>query len=329
MQWAKRKHTGFTIVELLIVVVVIAILAAITTVAYNGITRRAAEAVTQSALSTAQKKIATYAVENAGVYPASLSDIDLVSDDSMTYQYSVNNTSDPEGYCITATANEISSYFCKTYDYVAGSGAQSADTTTPTVGVAPGHSSTGQSITNLVTNPSVEVSTSTYSGPNSTAILQDSTRAYSGTYSVRGTMTIGTAVTRGVRFFTLSEVTTDLEPNTAYVASAWVWVPIGTVDMRLSIQGAGKASTAGYSQGNTALKNQWVRLYESFTTSSSGSVSVYVLNMDATTVAGTQFWADGFMITEGTQPATLATGASSGWVWNGTAELSTSTGPAL
>ena len=36
-----RNHTGFTIVELLIVIVVIAILAAITIVAFNGIQDRA------------------------------------------------------------------------------------------------------------------------------------------------------------------------------------------------------------------------------------------------------------------------------------------------
>lgn len=39
--WAKTNKTGFTIVELLIVIVVIAILAAITIVAYNGIQNRA------------------------------------------------------------------------------------------------------------------------------------------------------------------------------------------------------------------------------------------------------------------------------------------------
>lgn len=41
MQWAKKQKPGFTIVELLIVVVVIAILAAITIVSFNGITERA------------------------------------------------------------------------------------------------------------------------------------------------------------------------------------------------------------------------------------------------------------------------------------------------
>jgi len=39
--WAPHLHDGFTIVELLIVVVVIAILAAITIVSYNGVQAQA------------------------------------------------------------------------------------------------------------------------------------------------------------------------------------------------------------------------------------------------------------------------------------------------
>ncbi len=59
---------GFTIVELLIVVVVIGILAAITIVAYNGITKKAKTASAQSAASTLQTKVEAYYAEN-GVYP--------------------------------------------------------------------------------------------------------------------------------------------------------------------------------------------------------------------------------------------------------------------
>ena len=67
MQWAKQK-SGFTIVELLIVVVVIAILAAITIVAYNGIQARTTVAAIQSDIRGAMSKIETYKVLN-NTYP--------------------------------------------------------------------------------------------------------------------------------------------------------------------------------------------------------------------------------------------------------------------
>ncbi len=67
MQWAKINK-GFTIVELLIVVVVIAILAAITIVSYNGVQSRAKIASVQSELSALNKKIELYKAEK-GLYP--------------------------------------------------------------------------------------------------------------------------------------------------------------------------------------------------------------------------------------------------------------------
>jgi len=65
----KSNNQGFTIVELLIVVVVIAILAAITIVSYNGITSRANSSAAKSSASTVQKKAESYNAENS-VYPA-------------------------------------------------------------------------------------------------------------------------------------------------------------------------------------------------------------------------------------------------------------------
>jgi prepilin-type N-terminal cleavage/methylation domain-containing protein len=62
------KTRGFTLVELLIVIVVIAILAAITIVAYNGIQQRAHTSGQKTAASTLHKKMeAYYAINNA--YP--------------------------------------------------------------------------------------------------------------------------------------------------------------------------------------------------------------------------------------------------------------------
>lgn len=65
----KKTTTGFTIVELLIVIIVIAILATITVVAYNGIQKRAAATAMQSEL-TQVKKAAEVDKPHFGGYPA-------------------------------------------------------------------------------------------------------------------------------------------------------------------------------------------------------------------------------------------------------------------
>ncbi len=59
-----QKDKGFTIVELLIVVVVIAILAAITIVSYGGITQRAKEAALAADISQLQTKAAVYRTQH-------------------------------------------------------------------------------------------------------------------------------------------------------------------------------------------------------------------------------------------------------------------------
>lgn len=67
----KNKNTGFTIVELLVVIVVIGILAAITIVSYTGISKKANEAVVMSDLASNKKKMALYFAQY-GSYPTSL-----------------------------------------------------------------------------------------------------------------------------------------------------------------------------------------------------------------------------------------------------------------
>ena len=65
-----NKESGFTIVELLIVIVVIGILAAITIVAYNGVQNRARTTTAQANAQEVQSKSEVYAAdEGNGSYP--------------------------------------------------------------------------------------------------------------------------------------------------------------------------------------------------------------------------------------------------------------------
>lgn len=82
-----RRHgqsTGFTIVELLIVVVVIAVLASISIVSYNGITNRANEAAVEATAATFQKKAELFTIDGGtGKYPVATSD--LSADSTKSY----------------------------------------------------------------------------------------------------------------------------------------------------------------------------------------------------------------------------------------------------
>lgn len=108
MQWA-RKQPGFTIVELLIVVVVIAILAAITIVAYNGITNRAKDSGVQADVANASKKLETLKLQDSSEqYPASLSGTGIVGSNgnTVTYDYLASDNS----YCFQAS-NGVSRWY--------------------------------------------------------------------------------------------------------------------------------------------------------------------------------------------------------------------------
>ena len=84
MSLKQTKSRGFTIVELLIVIVVIAILAAITIVAYNGIQNRANTSAAQSAASNVAKKAEAYnAAGPTGSYPVSTANFNAVDESTL------------------------------------------------------------------------------------------------------------------------------------------------------------------------------------------------------------------------------------------------------
>ena len=177
-------------------------------------------------------------------------------------------------------------------------------------------------------NPNVEIGKNGLGQPNSSIVDRSTIRAQFGTASAIVTMPgSATSGTVGVSFFQESPYHT-LKPNTTYVASAYVYIPAATGALRIAVQGDGR-TTENNAESYTSLKDQWVRIWNRFTTDDGGIVTAYVLNTNATTTPNTQFWADGFMVTEGTTPYAYADGNSPGWVWNGANGLSSSTGPRL
>ena len=63
-----NNHRGFTIVELLVVIIVIAILASLTLVVYSGVQDRGRASVAQTDLANAKKKLIIYQARN-GSFP--------------------------------------------------------------------------------------------------------------------------------------------------------------------------------------------------------------------------------------------------------------------
>lgn len=91
--WVKHKQSGFTIVELLIVIVVIGILVAITIVAYSGIQSRTRNTQTISATNAYVKALKMYALDNSA-YPGPSSYFCLgdFGSSNCWAGYGVNNT---------------------------------------------------------------------------------------------------------------------------------------------------------------------------------------------------------------------------------------------
>ena len=324
------SSTGFTIVELLIVVVVIAILAAITIVAYNGITQRAGEAAVQSAAAQAQKKLAAWRVLNADAIPASLEEAGVTVTGSTQYQYTVVGT----GFCITATQNNRAAYVGSNYV----TGGSTVNQATPANGACPGHSATSGSspiIRNLVTNPSFETDTNGWGVSSSNMTRSTGVWADSGTYSLR-VGNSGTTNSGDVRIVSsASTMPFGMEAGKTYTISARLY-------FTAAFTGAGFTRAPGILTWISTNGSSWVESFGAKPSSTPGTYTVTnTVTLPANTTGvliglgtassttGQYFYYDSIMVEEGSTAHTYGDGASTNWAWLGTAHASASTGPAL
>jgi len=332
---AKNKQ-GFTIVELLIVVVVIAILAAITIVAYNGIQNRAKQSAAQSATSQAAKKILLYAVERGDVYPDTLQDASVSDSGQTTYQYTVNNLVSPRVFCVTATVQNFSYY-------------QSSTQPNPTAGACSGHGLNGLP-PNLALNPSFEsdatavtVRSNLLSNPSLETDISGWGIVNGGTgSSISGSTTQSQSGSRSLLYTYGDNAIQDSGPSTSFAAtagttytvSAWVYAPVSTgTGLRMAAYGAAIGGNTDRG-ATTATVGSWVRVSHTVTATATGSLSLIIGKAGSVNDNGKLLYVDSALVEIAPAPSYYFSGASSAtgdftYAWNGTQNLSTSTERAL
>lgn len=301
---------AFTIVEIVIVISVIGILAAITVVGYNGYQERARTAAAIAGVDQAADLLEAYQLKNGGLYPTSLATAGVSDTGSVTYQYT--RIAGGANYCVTATSKNVS--YKMTQD------------AKPTSGGCAGHGANGvPAITNLATNPSFEVDTTGWWSYNATGA-----RIASG--GVRGPGYFSLTRTVAGDSYSVSTAPTGVGIGVAgktYTLSLYAWSnksmsTYGTV----FLQEEGGSYRAVLDLGNLSLTTTPQRFSASGTVPTSGPANLRVVLRTGPTIGDVAYY-DAVMLTEGPTSYNFADGSSSNWVWNGTANNSTSTGPAL
>lgn len=329
MQWASRRDKGFTIVELLVVVVVIGILAAITIVSFAGVTNQAKEVATKSSLNQAVNKILLYSIDHADALPATLADAGISNSSSATFEYSVNNSVQPATYCVTATANSTSFYQNNT------------NHVTPTAGGCPGHGQgASPAVTNLVRNPSAQTDLAnfnTYAGGGAAAnFTRETTGGYSGNAFARQTWT---QAQTAVSAFGPHQSVVDVIPGQPYTGSMWVR---SSKAQRINLSFEWYTAADGfngleYGTPVSLAANTWTRISitNKIAPANTYRVALFPRNDNNGNGANGSLWTntntfdvDAVMLTQGTALHGFADGSTANWVWNGTANSSSSTGPA-
>ena len=102
----QNNRSGFTIVELAIVIAVIAILAVMTTVGYGAVRDRARDASITTEITRVSQELAAYNIANQNKYPTTLAEIGVTASDGVAFAYTP--TSDRKGYQLVGSKDGAS-----------------------------------------------------------------------------------------------------------------------------------------------------------------------------------------------------------------------------
>lgn len=298
-KWAKQS--GFTIVELLIVIVVIAILAAITIVAYNGIRQSTEQSALLSNLSQQAKKLQTWNNVNGDIFPSSLADArskGMLADAANTTYVEYLTSPDLKNYCATAARDSG----------IVFSISSAASAPVP-----------GRCVENIVTNPSFEVNTSDWTLGGAAPTMNRIAGGQQGGFRIQLTKaspvsdaqvnTTGPLVadsTYSIAYWAWSNTTSCLA-GTQFSRNNGGYSPFATTSSTLTTSPALQRATGVSPAGSTQYR--W-----RITPCQDGTSTVYY---------------DGFTAVRGDyQLKTTYDGTSPGWFWTGSPHASSSIGPA-
>ena len=307
---SKRSfQSGFTIVELVVVVVVIAFLAAVTIVAYNGISKRATTALLQSDLDQAAKTLENdKTLSGDGTYPTDLLSANngkgLRASNGATYQYSAYNTLNPKGFCLTETVGTSSQYV------------DQSGTIKPNG--CPGHNANGVA---AITNYQVRAGGSFSVNPATD--YRSPGNGSTGTYGYAQGFKYTANATQYNQSYCEGSSPSPLTPGSTYTFSGYAKLSWSGTKIRMQLKpyltnGGLQTAISAPTPTDTATPNVWQRYSMTYTLPSTigyiyPCLQFALSGSSLPTLNSTAEFAD-FMITEGSTLYTFANGNTPGWL---------------
>ncbi|MEO6110112.1 MAG: prepilin-type N-terminal cleavage/methylation domain-containing protein [Candidatus Saccharimonadales bacterium] len=349
----RRLTKGFTIVELLVVIVVIGILAAIVFISYGAVSNNAHDTAVKSDLQKIDDAFKQYTLDNSGLFPNTNIKLATLGLKLTTGSYTTTNkaniyvctnATDTE-YAVIAMSQSGKRFMVKSESGISeytGSvvwNPTTANWPTTCADIDPSYipasgNATGMvytnwtawtgapSITNLVDNPSLKTNDTNWSVNSAwtgARVVNSGIAQYSVTRV--NTSAAGVYIGKSVLPFTVV-------PSQTYTASVTV---TSSVDATISIkirEGTSATDLSSTSYSLVAGVPQRISTTGAVTPSTT-TVSLAVISNSGGAVIGDNYVIDDLMLTQGSTLYEYADGSNPGWFWQGTQYNSTSTGPAL
>jgi len=359
--WVAMRR-GFTIVEVLIVIVVIAILATIVIVGYGAVIGNANDGSVKSDLQKIDDAMKQYALDNGGLFPNTAGEMQSLNLKLSVGGYNITNEANiylctsiaQTTYALIAMSTSGSRFMVKSesgisqytgsvvWDANNVNGDATCNDIDPSFnwsGVAginngswsswTGTQSSYDTVANAVLDPSA-TSTNSYSGTGATgttAILSSGGIA-GNTFARRTFSASGTGGAHMGRSSTNTRV--NVAAGTTYMASGYVRASsTQTINIAINWYDGSGALISTSSGPSSSVGQNWSRLYVSDIAPAAAVAAT--LTFYATTSWNINDYEDldAIMMTPSSTLYDYADGDSVGWTWSGTAEASSSSGPAL